>query len=121
MILAATIVASLGLGDRAFGFLRFVPGGDVTGHFGLYAALGFTFVGWIAGSRPPAARRRTAWRLAGVLALLVALEEASQSLLASRTASLLDLAASLGGLAVGTAAATWWRQRREKAAAAPRR
>ena len=100
VIVAATVVASLGYGDQAFAFLRHVPGGDLTGHFGLYAALSFAICGLV--SRPtPAATRAKRLRVVSALAVLVTLEELSQALLPSRTFSLLDLAASLTGLAAG--------------------
>lgn len=99
-IASATLIANLGYGDRAFAFLRYVPGRDLTGHFGLYALLSFAFTRWVA--RPTAAATRTARiRIVTVLAILVALEEVSQSLVSARTFSLLDLVASLSGLLAG--------------------
>jgi len=105
-VASATLIANLGYGGRVFTFLRHVPGGDLTGHFGLYALLSFAVTSWI--SRPTwAATRSARIRIATVLALLVILEEVSQSVIPTRTFSLLDLAASLSGLLAGLLVATF--------------
>jgi VanZ family protein len=103
----ATLIANLGYGDRAFTFLRHVPGGDLTGHFCLYALLSFAVASWI--SRPtPEATRSARICIAAVLGFLVILEEFSQSVIPTRTFSLRDLAASLSGLLAGLLAAAFF-------------
>ena len=99
-----TLVANPGYGDRAFGFLRYVPGGDTTGHFGLYGLLGFA----VTAAALRAARTTTrslGIRVTLLLALVITLEEFSQAVIPTRTCSFQDLAASLAGLLVGSFAA----------------
>lgn len=100
IIVVATLIANLGYGDQAFAFIRHVPGGDLTGHFGLYALLNLAVMSWIA--RPtPAATRATRFRVTGVLVVLVVIEEVGQAFIPARTFSLLDMAASVTGLLAG--------------------
>lgn len=104
-IASATLIANLGYGDQVFAFLRYVPGGDLTGHFGLYALLGFALTSWV--SRPTRAETRSARiRITAVLAILVSLEEVCQSVIPARTFSLLDMTASVFGLVAGLLVAT---------------
>ena len=100
VIVAAILISNLGYGGRVFRFLQYVPGGDVTGHFGLFALLSFA-VNSAGASRAASERRRG--RVTAALAVLVVLEEASQALIPARTFSLVDLSASLAGLLAGAA------------------
>jgi hypothetical protein len=101
VVVAAVLVADLGHADLVFGFLEFVPGRDVTGHFALFALLSFCVNSWLAAP----GRART--HVTAGLAVLVVLEELSQSFIPARTFSLLDLSASLIGLAAGAAWSSW--------------
>ena len=92
--LLATLGAYLGLLDLS---VLAMPGVDKVLHFVLYGALAFFSVAWWADRRP--------WTVLGILSILAVLEEASQSLSAVRTFSLVDLIATLLGiLALGFAA-----------------
>ena len=105
VIVSATLIANLGYGNQVFAFLRYIPGRDLTGHFALYALLGFAVSSWI--SRPTvAATRSMRIRIIVVIAVLVTLEEFGQTVIPTRTYSLYDLAASLAGLFVGLIAST---------------
>lgn len=99
-VVTITLIANAGLG-RIFVFVNSIPGADLTLHFGLYALLSLAVVAWLA--------PRFSWRgrlgLVAVLAILVTLEEMSQSLVASRNYSLMDLLFSIAGLLAGAAAA----------------
>jgi len=98
VIVAAIVVANLGYADQVFGFLDYVPGHDVTGHFALFGLLSFAVNAWLSAS----GRSRT--HVTAELAGLVVLEELSQALIPARTFSLVDLSASLTGLVVGAVA-----------------
>jgi VanZ family protein len=102
LLVAAVIVAAIVLADLGYGavfyFLEYVPGGDVTAHFALFALLSFAVCSAFA-ERAEGAWRRA--RVTAVLAVLAVLEEASQSAIPTRTFSLVDLSASLLGLATG--------------------
>lgn len=97
VVVAAIVIANLGYADRVFGFLDYIPGRDVTGHFVLFGLLSFAVNAWLAAS----GRART--HVTAELAGLVVLEELSQALIPARTFSLVDLSASLAGLVVGAA------------------
>jgi VanZ family protein len=103
VIVAAIVLANLGYGG-VFHFLEYVPGGDVTAHFALFALLSFA-VNSAAASRAESSWRRT--RITAGLAVLVILEEASQAAIPTRTFSLLDLSASLLGLVTGAVGSGW--------------
>ena len=84
VVVAAITIANLGYADRVFGFLDYVPGRDVTGHFVLFGLLSFAVNSWLAASGRP--RTHVTAELAG----LVVLEELSQALIPARTFSLVD-------------------------------
>ena len=42
LIVVVTLVANSGAGSSLLRFVQLLPGKDLAGHFGLYAALGFT-------------------------------------------------------------------------------
>ena len=92
------------MGDRAFAFLRYLPGGDTTGHFGLYAGLAYAFAAW--GRRSVKLARVWVW-IVVTIGALVGVEEVSQAFIATRTFSLVDLAASWLGLLVGSVLSAW--------------
>lgn len=79
---------------------RNVPGGDKTGHFILMGALAFLVV--LATARPTLTQRLSLGRhvtlWGSVTAIVIAAEECSQFYIPSRTFSLWDMAASLGGI-----------------------
>jgi VanZ family protein len=110
-VVTITMIANAGRGGL-FVFVNSVPGADLTLHFGLYALLSLAIVSWLA--------PRFFWRgrlcLVAVLVVLVTLEEMSQSLLASRSYSLMDLLFSIAGLLAGAATAllfqSWVSRRR---------
>src|SRR5262245_26800452 len=104
VVIAAVVVANLGYADPVFGFLEFVPGHDITGHFGLFGLLSFSVNSWLAASGQARTHVTTG------LAVLAILEELSQAVIPARTFSLADLSASLAGLVTG-AACSAWRQR----------
>ena len=106
-VVVITLIADAGYGGW-FLFVNSVPGADLTLHFGLYALLSLAVVSWLS-QRFTSMRARAL--VVFVLVVLVTLEELSQSLFASRNYSLMDLAFSIGGLFVGTAAALWWTSR----------
>lgn len=99
-VVTITLIANAGLGGL-FVFVNSIPGADLTLHFGLYALLSLAIVLWLA--------PRFSWRgrlcLVAGLVVLVTLEEMSQSLVASRNYSLMDLLFSIAGLFAGAAAA----------------
>ena len=100
IIAGATIVASLGGGPRLFGFIQRIPGKDVTAHFLLYAALGLTVSTCLRRSARPAIHAHWGWIVFG-MAVLVIGEEFSQAFISTRSFSVADLLASLGGLTAG--------------------
>ena len=101
-IVVATVLSNLGYGERFFFFVKHVPGGDLTAHFGLYAVLGFAVDAWVSRSQSLGPLWARALLMGGIAAV-IALEEFSQSYIPARQYSLLDLRASLVGLAVGWA------------------
>jgi hypothetical protein len=103
VVVAAVLVANLGYAEQVFGFLRYIPGRDVTGHFGLFALLSFGLNSWLATSGRQAGRAAAT----GVLGALITLEELSQAIIPARTFSLVDLSASLVGVLAGAAASSW--------------
>jgi hypothetical protein len=96
-IVLVILLADLGWIGRVFGWLYNYPNGDKVGHFvlmgilALLASLGF-----------PTARVRLRFinflKSSLIIAVLAMLEEFSQMFFPNRTASLLDLAASLTGV-----------------------
>jgi undecaprenyl-diphosphatase len=87
LVLIATLGAYLRLLDRR---VFAVPGADKVLHLVLFGTLAFTAVGWWA-RHPPGI-------VLGILGTAVTVEEALQSLSASRSFDLLDLAATLFGI-----------------------
>ena len=96
--------------QRAYAF----PGGDKLGHVVLFGGLAFLAgLGFTRHTRPVAGMRVPVSAL--VVALLVTVEEATQSEFPGRTRSMLDLLASYTGIVVGAYAAYLARQRADPA------
>lgn len=113
IIIAATIVANLGLGVVLFKFVELLPGKDVTAHFLLYFLLGFAVSLYLRMAKNVSIRTNAIW--IAIIAILVTAEEFSQALIPSRSFSYKDLIASLGGLLAGTLVANlicWIRSKR---------
>jgi VanZ family protein len=106
VIALITLLADLGYADHVFRLLSHVPGGDLTGHFGLYGFLSFGVTSWLALPSVSATRGRHI-PVTVALAVVVTLEELSQAFIAVRTFSLRDLSASLAGVLVGSLASMW--------------
>jgi VanZ family protein len=86
---------------------HYIPGRDKTGHFLLMGGFGGVSVLAFAGRRV-GTRRVPVLGVLAVVALFVVLEEVVQRWLPNRTFSLLDIAASLSGVACfGALAAAW--------------
>ncbi len=88
---------------RRLGFLGAIydfPNGDKVGHFLLFGLLSLLVNLAVFEARPQVEKMRLAWGTSIVLALLIGAEELSQRWIASRTSSLLDLAASYLGVTI---------------------
>jgi polysaccharide biosynthesis protein VpsQ len=96
-LLIIVMLANLGLVAKVFGWLYNYPNGDKVGHFFLMGIL--AFLASLA-FRPYRVRifKVSILRSSLIIAILVALEEISQQFFPNRTASFLDLAASLAGI-----------------------
>lgn len=99
LLVALVILANLGVAGEWFGFLYNFPNGDKIAHFLLMGTLSLLLsLGF------PTARVRIfslpLLKSSLIFAGVVALEELSQSLFPNRSASLLDLAASIAGILV---------------------
>ena len=98
LIVFVTLVANSSAGSSLLRFVQLLPGKDLAGHFGLYAALGFTLPLCLKGTL-----KYDGTQIALVTAGIVA-EEFSQMLIGHRTFSFIDLAASLTGFVFGICA-----------------
>lgn len=94
-IAVLTVVANLGVGNSILKYVDLIPGKDLTGHFCIYAALGFSLSLYLKNKLK---FRNTAIAIA---AAAIVLEEFSQLLFEHRTFSFYDLAASLFGFTFG--------------------
>ena len=98
LIVLVTLVANSEAGNSLLGFVQLLPGKDLAGHFGLYAALGLALSLCL----------KNALKIDGPLICLFAVgiiaEELSQKFIGHRTFSLADLTASLTGFALGLCA-----------------
>ncbi len=97
-ILAVIVTADFGIIDP---YLRWMThfGGDKVGHFVLFGLLNFFIIRAFL-NRPNADPSRVALTVSLALAILIGLEEWSQSLFPARTMSLDDLAAGYAGVAL---------------------
>lgn len=100
LIVVIVISADAGRLPKVFERLYDFPGGDKAGHFLLFGTLGYLLTSSALKLFPQRASVRLVLVLSLALAVLVGLEEWSQSLFPARTMSLMDLLASYAGLAV---------------------
>ena len=109
-VAAISFLATTRYGGEVSDLARQLPGRDVTGHFLLMGALAFFVVLGFADAR---VRGRTLGALGAIVivALGATFDETLQFFSTNRTFSLVDLSASLGGIAVFGALAGWLRNR----------
>ena len=117
ILCALAIVAIIVLADTRnlgpFHIIYVIPYGDKVGHFVLFGLLSLTVNMAVFERRPGAVKSAQAVRTSLVLAVPIALEELSQRWITGRTFSLLDLTASLLGVALFAGAAIRLRERVE--------
>ncbi len=97
-ILAIIVLADLGIIEPYLRWLTRV-GGDKVGHFVLFGLLNFFLIQAFL-SRSKENHNRVILTVSLILAVLVGLEEWSQSLFPTRTMSLTDLLASYAGITI---------------------
>jgi VanZ family protein len=106
VLLSVLVVSVIVLVDlQKLGPLRVVysvPHGDKVAHFALFGLLSMSLNLAAFETWPRVRRLALAWRVSGVLAVLMAMEELSQTLLPARTASVWDVAAGYLGVALFT-------------------
>ena len=103
-LIGVVIVANLGLGPVAFQFLRYIPGGDKTGHFVLMGLLSL-LVNLSFGAKRVTVAGLPLLKGSLIVIAVVTVEEVSQLLLKYRGFDLLDLAMDyLGIVAFGVLA-----------------
>jgi hypothetical protein len=90
-------LADAGRGQRLFGLVRSVPGGDKAGHFILFGTLAF-LVNLVMQAAVVRCGRLTVLKGSVIVMLFVTAEELSQLFFASRTFEFLDLGADLVGI-----------------------
>jgi VanZ family protein len=100
-ILAVILLADLGMLPRYLHALYDFPFGDKFGHLILYGLLDFLLTLTLLRLYPNRNPKSLAFRLGLILAVLIGLEEFSQSYLPSRTSDWIDLLASYLGLILG--------------------
>ncbi len=116
-LIGIVIIANMGLGPIVFQFLRYIPGGDKTGHFVLMGLFSL-FVNLSMRVKRVDVAGFSLLKGSLIVALIVTVEEFSQLLLKHRGFSLLDLACDyLGIIAFGVLAEHWVRARQAKQAA----
>jgi VanZ family protein len=96
-IIAVVILADNGK-LASLHFIYDFPNGDKAGHFILFGILAFLLDLTFFQALPRADRKRVAFMIGLVLALLIGLEEFSQKFIPERTSSLFDLLASYIGV-----------------------
>ena len=107
VVIAATVIASSGQGAIFFEFLELIPGKDITGHYVLYALLGFSIAGCLIRSQKKIVSGN--WKtVMAVLGVVVVGEEISQGFISSRSFSYSDMLASLLGLVSGALVARFF-------------
>ena len=111
-LVGIVIVANLGLGPVVFAFLRYIPGGDKTGHFVLMGMLSL-LVNLSLGAKRVSVAGLPLLKGSLIVVAGVTLEELSQLLLKHRSFDLPDLAMDfLGIVAFGVLADHLVRRRR---------
>lgn len=103
-LLAITLIADSGDGDRWWGFIHRIPHGDKLGHLGLMGMLAFLCNLGFPPRRTDGYRRIITTTTLVLLVLLTA-EEITQAFKPHRTCDLMDWLADLLGLALGQTAA----------------
>lgn len=103
IVLGANADVLPGLLERLTNF----PGGDKAGHFILFGVLSFLLNKSTLALFPKWEPVRLVLTVSLLLAILIGLEEWSQSLFPARTMSFSDLFASYGGVFVFALAASW--------------
>ena len=103
IVLGANADVLPGLLERLTNF----PGGDKVGHFVLFGILSFLLNKSALVMLPKREPVRLILTVSLLLAILIGLEEWSQSLFPARTMSLRDLFASYGGVIVFALLASW--------------
>ena len=104
-IIVVIILADMGTLPGLIRGLYDFPNGDKLGHFILYGILSL-LLNLAFTLHPSRNLPRTIWTVSLVLALLIGLEEWSQSLFDSRTMDIVDLLASYAGVTI-TAFVVW--------------
>ncbi len=100
LIVAIVILANLDQFPRPIEYLYNFPGGDKVGHFVLFGILSFLLNKSALSLFPNRIPFRLTLTVSLLLAIVIGLEEWSQSLFPARTMSLIDLLASYTGVAV---------------------
>ena len=98
LLLLIIVLADMGALPRYLQLLKDLPYGDKAGHFILYGILTLLADLALFGAHPERSREWLTVTSGLILALLIGIEEFSQQYFASRTASLIDLAASYLGV-----------------------
>ena len=113
-IIFVIVLADMGTLPGLIRGLYDFPNGDKLGHFILYGILSL-LLNLAFTLRPGVNLLRTILTVSLILALLIGLEEWSQSLFGSRTMDIVDLLASYAGVTVAALTAWWIRKRRLQA------
>ena len=107
LIVAVVIGANTGQLPRLLERLYRFPSGDKAGHFILFGLLSFLLNKSALALFPKRSPARVILTISLLLAVLIGLEEWSQSLFPARTMSLTDLLASYAGVVVFALLAYW--------------
>jgi VanZ family protein len=100
LIVAIVVGANIDMLPRSLERLYYFPGGDKAGHFILFGILSFLLNKSALTLLPKRIPARLVLTVSLFLAILIGLEEWSQSLFPARTMSLSDLFASYAGVSV---------------------
>ncbi len=99
LLIGIIIIANVGLGSTAFTFLKYIPGGDKTGHFFLIGMLSF-LVNLSMGAKTTTWKSMSVLKGSLIVFLVVVTEEFSQIFLKYRGFDLVDLLADAAGILV---------------------